>query len=243
MPKKALPDYVEHKDERDALVGKMRWVKQSIERGDACYPVLVLSVNKPTVSIWDGESSRNIELTDLCQRSDLMGDANGLRKSDKGVKLLLKHSHAMQKTLIEERHRCKEQSEKSKASTQNKTKQIEELIHAKISAHDNIKWMKKDGGYQPVHVIQQGDLYSQHSKSFVLNMYNETLAIKCTSLYDRPPYGTAQHIANHVEQLDRLCANYPWKRAVKCGTTQCSWITVGGWPLYTQKIHSGTILG
>eukprot|EP01083_Nonionella_stella_P222487 793876_1 len=74
-------------------------------------------------------------------------------------------------------------------------------------------------------------------------MYNETLAIKCTSLYDRPPYGTAQHIANHVEQLDRLCANYPWKRAVKCGTTQCSWITVGGWPLYTQKIHSGTILG
>eukprot|EP01083_Nonionella_stella_P139657 426430_1 len=242
MPKKALPDYVEHKDERDALVGKMRWVKQSIERGDACYPVLVLSVNKPTVFIWDGESSRNIELIYLCQRSDLMGDARGLRKSDKGVKLLLKRSHAMQQTLIEERHRCKEQSEKSKASTQNKTKQIEELIHGKISAHDNIKWMpkisahdnikwmKKDkdggyqpGGYQPVHVIQQGDLYSQHSKSFVLNMYNETLAIKSTSLYDRPPYGTAQHIANHVEQLDRLCANYPWKRAVKCGTTQCSW--------------------
>eukprot|EP01083_Nonionella_stella_P318469 1164260_1 len=162
MPKEALPDYVEHKDERDALVGKMRWVKQSIERGDACYPVLVLSVNKPTVSIWDGESSRNIELTDLCQRSDLMGDARGLRKSDKGVKVLLKRSHAMQQTLIEERHRCKEQSEKSKASTKNKTKQIEELIHAKISAHDNIKWMKKDGGYQPVHVIQQGDLYSQH---------------------------------------------------------------------------------
>eukprot|EP01083_Nonionella_stella_P267222 902875_1 len=227
MPKKALPDYVEHKDERDALVGKMRWVKQSIERGDACYPVLVLSVNKPTVSIWDGESSRNIELTDLCQRSDLMGDANGLRKSDKGVKVLLKRSHAMQQTLIEERHRCKEQSEKSKASTQNKTKQIEELIHGKISAHDNIKWMEKDGGYQPVHVIQQGDLYSQHSKSFVLNMYNETLAIKCTSLYDRPPYGTAQHIANHVEQLDRLCANYPWKRAVTCGTTKCSWTTAG----------------
>eukprot|EP01083_Nonionella_stella_P222486 793871_1 len=73
-------------------------------------------------------------------------------------------------------------------------------------------------------------------------MYNETLAIKCTSLYDRPPYGTAQHIANHVEQLDRLCANYPWKRAVKCGTTKCSWITAGGW-LSSDKIHTGTILG
>eukprot|EP01083_Nonionella_stella_P139658 426436_1 len=214
----------EHKDRPHDLVGKMRWIKTPVERGGTCYPVLVLSVNKETVFIWDGESSRNIELIYLCQRSDLVGDAKGLRKSDKGVKVLLKRSHAMQQTLSEERHQCKEQSEKSKASTQNKTKQIEELIHGKISAHDNIKWMqKKDGGYQPVHVIQQGDLYSQHSKSFVLNMYNETLAIKSTSLYDRPPYGTAQHIANHVEQLDRLCANYPWKRAVKCGTTQCSW--------------------
>eukprot|EP01083_Nonionella_stella_P082676 228247_1 len=149
----------------------------------------------------------------------------------------------MQQTLIEERHRCKEQSEKSKASTKIKTKQIENLIHAKIGSHDNIKWMKKkDGGYQPVHVIQQGDLYSQHSKSFVLNMYNETLAIKSTYLCDRPPYTTAQHIANHVEQLDRLCANYPWKRAVKCGTTKCSWTTAGGW-LSSDKIHSGTILG
>eukprot|EP01083_Nonionella_stella_P222488 793880_1 len=75
-------------------------------------------------------------------------------------------------------------------------------------------------------------------------MYNETLAIKCTSLYDRPPYGTAQHIANHVEQLDRLCANYPWKHAVECGTTRCRWTVAGKYGYFSSdKIHTGTIIG
>eukprot|EP01083_Nonionella_stella_P318468 1164256_1 len=63
IPKKALPrvmrvGYDEHKDEHDALVGKMRWIKTSVNRGGVCYPVLVLSVNKETVSIWDGEEIR-----------------------------------------------------------------------------------------------------------------------------------------------------------------------------------------
>eukprot|EP01083_Nonionella_stella_P139655 426412_1 len=141
-----IEDPLRDKDKPHDLVDKMRWVKQPMDRGGEYYPVLVLSVAKGTASVWDGASVRDFELTNLYQRSDLMGGAQGVRKSDEGVKVLLTRSYATQQTLIEERQRVqqgKEQSEKSKASAKNDTKQIEELIHSKITAHSNIKWMKK----------------------------------------------------------------------------------------------------
>eukprot|EP01083_Nonionella_stella_P302091 1040172_1 len=110
-----IEDPLRDKDKPHDLVDKMRWVKQPMDRGGGCYPVLVLSVAKGTASVWDGASVRDFELTNLYQRSDLMGGAQGVRKSDEGVKVLLTRSYATQQTLIEERQRVqqgKEQSEK-----------------------------------------------------------------------------------------------------------------------------------
>eukprot|EP01083_Nonionella_stella_P267219 902861_1 len=159
--------------EDDNLVGKMRWAKERNER----YPVLILSVDvkKATSFIWDGASTRHVALADLYQRIDLMRmqEDNSVRKSYNAVHLLLERSLERQQMLQVECDQCKAQCKKY----QSVAKDIEKMIHRKIKTHDSLKWIRKDGKYQPVLVLQHGD-----PKSFVLDTTNHAHVVKRTSL-------------------------------------------------------------
>eukprot|EP01083_Nonionella_stella_P139656 426423_1 len=227
--------------EDDNLVGKMRWAKERNER----YPVLILSVDvqKATSLIWDGASTRHVALADLYQRIDLMRmqEDNSVRKSYNAVHLLLERSLERQQMLQVECDQCKAQCKKY----QSVAKDIEKMIHRKIKTHDSLKWIRKDGKYQPVLVLQHEDpRYPDSKRSWVLDTTNRTLRVKRTSLFNTPPCESPHHIAKYVEQLDILCADYPWKYAVECGITQCSFeVDVKGFLVDSKKTETGIILG
>eukprot|EP01083_Nonionella_stella_P222485 793865_1 len=238
------------------LKGQMRWIKQPTQHGSACYPVLVLWFEKEDAVVWDGTLIQRIASTSFYQRSDIAGYVHSLRQSDIAVKQLLNYSYATQQTLSVQRQQCeeeiktckdqcKQQIEQCKATYNEATNDIQRMIHEKIKTHDDIKWKRhRDGGYKPVLVLQHGDPNDQSSTSFVLDTNNITRAVKSTSLLDTPPYETEHHIASHVEQLDWLCANYPWKYAIECGTTECSFIVRGKMHInFLDKNVIGTIMG
>eukprot|EP01083_Nonionella_stella_P196968 724440_1 len=222
-------DNSEHNDLVRFLVGKMIWIK---DKG-AYYPVLVESMNskKTTAFIWDGQSTKEVAVTDLYK----LGEKHSERKSDIAVKQLLEYTQATQQTLILEREQSKAECKKYQSAT----KDIVKMIHGKIQPHHKLKWRKqKDGRYQPVLLLQKGN---SQCRTYVLDTNNHVLHVKGDSLLDTPPYATEHDIANHVEQLDLLCANYPWKCAIECGATKCSWTTTPG--LIMGLFSDGTVTG
>eukprot|EP01083_Nonionella_stella_P169506 574879_1 len=198
--------------EDDNLVGKMRWAKERNER----YPVLILSVDvkKATSFVWDGVLIRDVAVAELYRRRDLIEEEDSVRKSYNAVHLLLERSHERHQMLQAEREQCKAHCKKYESAA----KDIEKMIHGKIKTHDSLKWIRKDGKYQPVLVLQHEDpRYPDSKRSWVLDTTNRTLRVKRTSLFNTPPCESAHQIAHYVEQLDILCADYPWKYAVECG--------------------------
>eukprot|EP01083_Nonionella_stella_P267779 904797_1 len=225
---KSAHETTKHNNENSLT--QMRWIMSPTKR-NTWHPVLMVSANQVTARIWNGVSTKEIMLIDLYRRLD-----NIITDDDIDMEHLLKCSLLMHQTLTKQRQ---------------ESQTAEEMIYGEIKAHDNIKWMKKHiyGKYKPVLVLQNDEARCQctnhrihavdHTECFVLDTNNRIHAVDRTALLDRPPYKTAVDIVNYVRQFDILCANYPWKRAIKCGTTQCSFLHRGS--IFDTK-QTGTIM-